>query len=175
MPLAGWCDVDNDWVWLEPDGSCVNGHGPEHISRVYDTDERFAPPVEQEADAEPEPSTPPVSQFPAAPPVAPPAASPGAGPRRTASSATLALVLGLASIFCCVPILTVPAGIAGLIFGVRGLGSPQRGIAIAAIVLSSFGLTFGILNALGGLWLALNEPEAVQEMLRELQGATPNQ
>jgi hypothetical protein len=184
MPLAGWCDVDNDWVWLNTDGSCVNGHGAEHVSRVYDTDEQLSPPpVAQPVGTDAEPPSrrerdehESAGRFPVAPPVAPewrPSGGAGAPEQRRDAGPGLALVMGLASILCCMPILTVPAGIIGLILGIKGLKSRQRGLAIAGIVLSSLGLAFGILNVLGGLYVALTQPELLEELMEQLRQGVP--
>lgn len=162
MPLAGWCDVDNTWVWVNEDGSCVNGHGPEHVSRVYDTDTQNAPPPA------PVPET-----FPTAPPVAPGYSGPGYGapyggtqpqPARS-NKATLSLVFGIASILCCFPIITIPAGIAGIIFGVQGLNTDRRTLAIVGIVLSVIGVIASIANALLGAYFALSDPQFLDQFM----------
>lgn len=160
MPRAGWCDVDNTWVWVNEDGSCVNGHGPEHVSRLYDTDEPQAPR---------EPVTP---QYPAQPPVAPSGYQPSYGGQQgwqppvveqRSNKPVASLVLGIASIFCCVPIITIPCAIAGIALGVQGLKTPQRGLAIAGIALSAFGLAAGVLNAALGAWFAVNDPSLMRD------------
>lgn len=38
MPKAGWCKECGDWVWVDHDGACVNGHGPECIGGVYESE-----------------------------------------------------------------------------------------------------------------------------------------
>ncbi len=38
MPKAGYCSECKANVWLRTDGSCVNGHGPECLSEVYEAD-----------------------------------------------------------------------------------------------------------------------------------------
>ncbi len=37
MPWAGWCSQCGQYVWLDGRGGCVNGHGPEAMSNVYQT------------------------------------------------------------------------------------------------------------------------------------------
>ena len=46
-----------------------------------------------------------------------------------------------------IPLLGAPINIAGLILGIKGLKSTKRGIAIAGIVISSFGLIITIIQA----------------------------
>jgi len=36
MPLAGWCRECGEWVWVDDEGACQNGHGPECVGGVYD-------------------------------------------------------------------------------------------------------------------------------------------
>jgi len=36
MPRAGWCRECGEWVWVDEDGGCQNGHGPECVGGVYD-------------------------------------------------------------------------------------------------------------------------------------------
>lgn len=45
MAEAGYCSQCNAQVWVNPDGSCANGHGPECVSGVYAAAEPVAPPV----------------------------------------------------------------------------------------------------------------------------------
>jgi len=56
------------------------------------------------------------------------------------SRAKWSLILGLVSIFGLFVPLMLPAGIAGLVLGVRSLSSSRRGMAVAGIVLSCVGL-----------------------------------
>ena len=61
----------------------------------------------------------------------------------------LSLILGLVSIFGLFPFIQLPAGIAGLVLGIRSRSSANRGLAIAGIVLSAVGLLFmGVLIAM---------------------------
>ncbi len=56
-----------------------------------------------------------------------------------------ALVLGLINLFAwCLPICGAPLAIAGIIIGVVGLKSPNRGISIAGIILSAIGLILSV-------------------------------
>ncbi len=183
MPKAAWCDVDNQWVWVNDDGTCVNGHGPEHLTRVYDTDTQNAPPP-------PPPVAPPPpvgyaieeggpsgqQTYPAAPPVPPgqpyqpyqPQPSPWQAPAATASRdrSTLSLVLGILSILCCIPIISLPCAIGGLVFGIQSLKGPKRGLAIAGIVLSGIGLAASIVNASLGAYFGLTgQNEFVNQFL----------
>lgn len=43
MARAGFCDQCQANVWVNPDGSCVNGHSAEHVSGIYETPEPGAP------------------------------------------------------------------------------------------------------------------------------------
>jgi hypothetical protein len=59
MPRAGWCHECGEWVWLDPEGACPDGHGPECIVHEYDaepTPDSDAPPfpikLEHEHEAE---------------------------------------------------------------------------------------------------------------------------
>lgn len=38
MPRAGWCRDCGEWIWVEEDGSCQNGHGPECVGGIYEAD-----------------------------------------------------------------------------------------------------------------------------------------
>lgn len=172
MPKAGWCDVDNAWVWVNDDGSCVNGHGPEHLTRVYDTDTQSAPLPEPVAPQPPVYAPPPQPGYPAAPPVPPGQYGyPQYQQPARDNKPVIALVLGIGSILCCFPIVTIPMGIAGLILGIKALSGPQRGLAIAAIVLSVVGIIASIINAVLGAVLNLSDPSFMNNLqnLQNLQ------
>ena len=53
MPRAGWCRECGEWVWVDPEGACPAGHGPECISHEYD-----ARPTDGDSDSAPLPPTP---------------------------------------------------------------------------------------------------------------------
>ena len=62
--------------------------------------------------------------------------------------ATTGLVLGIIGLVAWfIPIIGTPITIIGLVFGIKGLKSLKRGVAIAGIVLSSIGLFATIVNA----------------------------
>jgi len=62
--------------------------------------------------------------------------------------ATTGLVLGIIGLITWfIPLIGAPITIIGLIFGIKGLKSLKRGVAIAGIVLSSIGLFATIVNA----------------------------
>lgn len=62
--------------------------------------------------------------------------------------ATTGLVLGIIGLIAwLIPLIGAPITIIGLIFGIKGLKSLKRGVAIAGIVLSSIGLFATIVNA----------------------------
>ncbi len=50
MPKAGWCDIENSWVWLNEDGSDAAGHDASHISNAYDAEPGTAPPAQGQSD-----------------------------------------------------------------------------------------------------------------------------
>ena len=59
--------------------------------------------------------------------------------------ATASLVLGIVSIaLCCMPFLTLPCAVAGIITGALGARSSGQGMAAAGIILSIIGLVLGI-------------------------------
>ena len=75
----------------------------------------------------------------------------------TNGKAVTSLILGLISIVTClIPLIGLPTTIAGLVFGIKGLGPRRRGTAIAGIVLSTIFLFATILNAAAGIYLAMN-------------------
>jgi hypothetical protein len=68
--------------------------------------------------------------------------------------AIASLVLGLLSLFSfCLVFCAGPLGLAGIITGIAGLKSSQRGLAIAGIVLSGLGLVISVILALIGVAL----------------------
>lgn len=68
--------------------------------------------------------------------------------------AVAALVLGVVSLIAwCLPLCGAPVTVIGLVLGVRGLQSSQRGIAIAGIALCSIGLLLTLVNAAIGAYL----------------------
>ncbi|QNM04748.1 zinc-ribbon domain-containing protein [Qiania dongpingensis] len=63
--------------------------------------------------------------------------------------AIASLVLGIiGTCCCCLPLLCIPIGIVGLIFGIIGMKSSSRGLAIAGLVLSSIALVLGVMMIL---------------------------
>jgi len=36
MPRAGWCRECGEWVWVDEEDACQNGHGPECVGGIYD-------------------------------------------------------------------------------------------------------------------------------------------
>lgn len=48
MPRAGWCRECGEWVWVDEEGACQNGHDPECVGGIYDAspqDVATSPPV----------------------------------------------------------------------------------------------------------------------------------
>jgi hypothetical protein len=39
MPQAGWCRECRDWVWVDKDGGCRNGHDASCVGGIYETSE----------------------------------------------------------------------------------------------------------------------------------------
>lgn len=63
--------------------------------------------------------------------------------------AIASLVLGIIGLCgCCLPIISIPIGIIGLIFSILGLRSRYRGLAIAGMVLSIITILFSIMMIL---------------------------
>ncbi|HSK47427.1 MAG TPA: hypothetical protein VLA05_05410 [Coriobacteriia bacterium] len=55
MPRAGWCRECGEWVWIDPEGSCQNGHGPDCLENVHEQeDPTKTEPVAQVDPTEPE-------------------------------------------------------------------------------------------------------------------------
>ena len=68
-----------------------------------------------------------------------------------------ALILGLISMLAwLLPICGGPTSIAALVFGLLGLTSSRRGLAIAGLVLGGIGLMLTVGNAALGIFMALN-------------------
>jgi len=36
MPKAGWCRECGEWIWVDEDGACQHGHGPECVGGIYE-------------------------------------------------------------------------------------------------------------------------------------------
>ncbi|MCL2538864.1 MAG: hypothetical protein FWE66_00855 [Oscillospiraceae bacterium] len=57
----------------------------------------------------------------------------------------LAMILGILSfLICCVPYISLPFGLCGVIFGILGLKSQQRGMSIAGIITGVIGLIIAV-------------------------------
>jgi uncharacterized membrane protein len=68
-----------------------------------------------------------------------------------------ALVLGISSmiVWCC-PLIGLPVAITGLVLGIVSRNSPNRGMAITGIVLSTVGLILAVANGVLGAILAIS-------------------
>lgn len=64
----------------------------------------------------------------------------GQSPGRLDNWAVWSFILGLVSVFGLFAFIMLPSAVAGLVLGIRARRSAKRGLAIAGIVLSSFGL-----------------------------------
>lgn len=95
---AGHCADCGTYVYLRPDGFCVNGHDPSRVSAVYEAPDHLAPPAAFAAPAQPAPayrSQPPAPAYSAPQQVAPPA------PRKKHTGLIVALVVGTLLLCCC--------------------------------------------------------------------------
>lgn len=82
--------------------------------------------------------------------------------------ATAGLVLGCIGLIAWfVPLFGAPITILGLVFGIKGLKSDKRGMAVAAIVLSSIGLLLTIINASIGAYMGATGQHPVVNELRQ--------
>jgi hypothetical protein len=75
---------------------------------------------------------------------------------RGAARATWSLVAGIISILGLFPFIMLPAAIAGLVLGIRALGSTKRTMAIIGIVASLIGLAIS-LWAFYAVWIVVNQ------------------
>jgi hypothetical protein len=67
---------------------------------------------------------------------------------------TASLVLGLCGLIAwIIPLFGFPVTITGLVFGIKALGRPQNGMAIAGTVLCGLGLVLTAINSAVGAYL----------------------
>jgi hypothetical protein len=77
-------------------------------------------------------------------------------PARGSGMAVAALVLGIIGMVgWCLPICGFPINLAGLILGIMGQKSPNRGMAITGAILSGIGLILTLINAALGAYMAI--------------------
>ena len=70
--------------------------------------------------------------------------------------AIASMVLGIIGLFAWfLPIIGLPVTITGLVLGIKGKNSANRGMAIAGIVMTIMGLTLSVINAALGAYLGL--------------------
>lgn len=63
--------------------------------------------------------------------------------------AILAMVLGIAAlVFSCCFLLSIPCGVAALVFGILGLKSERRAMAIAGIVIGAISVVISVIAAI---------------------------
>jgi len=68
--------------------------------------------------------------------------------------AIASLVLGIIGMLAwCIPLFGLPITLTGLILGIKDLGSRNRGMAIAGVVLCSIGLLLTLINGIYGAYL----------------------
>ena len=76
-------------------------------------------------------------------------------PKDKSGLAIASLVLGILSLCAwIIPFCGGPFALAGIILGVLGMKSKQKGMAIAGIVMSAIGIILTIINAIAGALLA---------------------
>jgi hypothetical protein len=76
---------------------------------------------------------------------------------KPSGQATASLILGILALFAwCLPILGLPVTITGLVLGIKNLQAPNRGAAIAGIVLNVIGLVLSLVNAGIGAYMAIS-------------------
>ncbi|MDO8963017.1 MAG: hypothetical protein Q7W30_00830 [Coriobacteriia bacterium] len=114
MARAGFCSGCGTYVYLRPDGACVNGHDPAAVSAVYEAPDELAPPAAFAAPAQQPPAyAPPAQPYaqpqqyaapaqPYAPPAQPvyPAAAPVAAPPKKKRGGLIAVVLIVLLLIC---------------------------------------------------------------------------
>jgi hypothetical protein len=84
------------------------------------------------------------------------------------SAAKISLILGLIGLVAWfIPLAGLPVTICGLVYGIKGLRSTQRGMAIAGVILSSICLVITLANAALGAYLGITGQHA---LLNEFKG-----
>ena len=97
----------------------------------------------------------------------PSAALPPTTPNRP-GLAIASLVLGLTTLIAwCLPICGAPLAIAGIITGILGLSSTNRGMAIAGRIIASLGLILSIANSVVGMLFAPHFSKRFEEIRPE--------
>jgi hypothetical protein len=108
MARAGYCSACRNYVFLNADGGCGNGHGAEYVSNHYEVPEPGAPP--QPAYQPPQPAY---------------AAAPGAPPKKKRTGLIIAVVIIVFLLLCCCGV--TAAALSGAIPNPLGmLASPER-------------------------------------------------
>jgi len=87
--------------------------------------------------------------------------------------AIASLVLGLIGLvaWCC-PLVGLPINITGLVLGIKSKNSPNRGMAIAGIILCIIGLVLTLINAVVGVYLNVTGQNPMLDGLND--GAAPS-
>jgi len=76
-------------------------------------------------------------------------------PQQGGGKAIASMVIGIICLLAwCLPICGIPLTIVGLVLGIQDLKSPNRGMAIAGVVMCAIGLVLSLINAAVGLYLA---------------------
>ena len=83
-------------------------------------------------------------QFTSAPGYYPPQGQMNQQPQNSNGQSVLPLVLGICSIVLCIPLISLPCAIVGLIFGIKDKHT-------SGIVLNSIGLVLSLINAVVGM------------------------
>jgi len=88
--------------------------------------------------------------------------------------ATTGLVLGIVGLIAWfIPLVGAPITIIGLIFGIKGLKSLKRGMAIAGIVLCSIGLLASIVNASIGAYMGATGQHSIVNKILNKESQNP--
>ena len=86
----------------------------------------------------------------------------------TEGSATASLILGLFGLIAWfIPLFGLPITITGLVQGIKGLESSNRGVATAGVVLCGIGLFLSAINFVAGFYMgATGQHQLVNQMMR---------
>ena len=86
----------------------------------------------------------------------------------------LSMILGiLAVLVCCIPYIPLFFGLGGIVFGILGMKSQQKGMSIAGIITGGVGLIIGGFYLVGILFAAAS-PEWFEGMMSEFEQYLPN-
>lgn len=88
-------------------------------------------------------------------------------PRDYSNQAIASLIIGVVSTLAwCIPCIGIPVSIAGIIFGLMGMKSTKRTLAIAGLALSILFLVFAAVNAGVGAYMGLKGEHPLVNLFR---------